>query len=210
PVSHIIGKRAFWGRDFRVNRDVLDPRPETETLIARALEQPAARILDLGTGSGCLLLTLLAEWPAATGAGVDVSGRALDMALRNARNLGVEDRAQLVRGSWYAPVEGVFDLIIANPPYLSDQEMGEISPELHHEPRLALSPGGDGLGAYRLIAADLFGYLAKNGRALFEIGTTQGPAVAEILKAAGLSRVSIYPDMDGRDRVVGGLNATDC
>lgn len=209
PVSQIIGERAFWGRDFIVSPDVLDPRPESETLIACALERPAERILDLGTGSGCLLLTLLSEWPDVSGVGVDISGAALDVAARNAANLELEDRVQLLRGSWFDAVQGEFDLIVANPPYLSARDMEVISPELAHEPELALSPGGDGLSAYRHIAADLILYLGPNGRALFEIGTTQSAAVSEMLRMAGMSRVMTYPDMDGRDRVVEGFNATD-
>jgi release factor glutamine methyltransferase len=205
PVAQITGRREFWGRDFAVTPDVLDPRPETETLIAWALEGPApARILDLGVGSGCILLTLLAEWPRALGVGVDASAAALAVAGRNAAALGVAYRVQLVCGDWFCGVDGTFDLIAANPPYLSDAEMAAIPPELRHEPRGALTGGVDGLDPYRAIAAGLPAHLAPGGRALLEIGPTQGAAVAELLRCAGLSRVEIRADLDDRPRIVGG------
>ncbi|MBY8975650.1 peptide chain release factor N(5)-glutamine methyltransferase [Rhodobacteraceae bacterium NNCM2] len=209
PVSQIIGKRAFWGREFIVTPDVLDPRPESECLISRALAQPAKRVLDLGTGSGCLLLTLLAEWPEATGLGVDLSAAALEVARENANRLDLTPRVTFAQGNWFDPVDATFDLIIANPPYLSAEDMEKISPELAHEPALALSPGGDGLESYRHIAAGVFKYLNPNGRVLFEIGASQGDAVAEILRIAGMPDVTVHPDLDGRDRVVEGFDATN-
>lgn len=203
PVSHLIGYRLFWGRRFVVTPDVLDPRPETETLIAAALEAPFHRVLDLGTGSGAILLTLLAERVAATGLGTDVSPPAIAVAEGNAAALGLGPRARFVQGSWFDPVAGSFDLVTSNPPYIAADEMAALSPEVRlHEPHLALTPGGDGLDAYRAIAAGVGAHLAPGGRVLLEIGPTQGQAVLGMLVQHGLVDARILPDMDGRDRVV--------
>jgi len=204
PVAQITGAREFWGRSFHVTAAVLDPRPETETLIAAALEGgPAARILDLGVGSGCILLTLLAEWPEARGTGVDASAEALAVAAENARRLGVAGRADLRLGDWCDGLDGVFDLIVANPPYIAADELAGLAPEVRlHEPPGALSPGGDGLDAYRRIAAGIGPRLAPKGRVLLEIGPTQADAVRGILGAAGLRATAVLPDLDGRDRVI--------
>lgn len=203
PVSHLIGGRLFWGRRFIVTPDVLDPRPETEALVAEALAASFDRVLDLGTGSGAIVLSLLAERPAVHGVAVDLSGPALEVARRNAAALGLTDRCTFTQGSWFAPVDGTFDLIVSNPPYISGPEMATLSPEVRlYEPHLALSPGGDGLDAYRAIAAGVGAHLAAGGRLLLEIGPTQGGAVAQLLRDAGLHGVRILPDMDGRDRVI--------
>ncbi|MCB1342633.1 MAG: peptide chain release factor N(5)-glutamine methyltransferase [Pseudooceanicola sp.] len=206
PVSHLIGERQFYGRKFKVSRDVLDPRPETETLIETALSAPFARVLDLGTGSGCILVTLLAENPQATGLGVDLSPAACTQAAANAAALGVADRAAFAVSDWFAGVEGRFDLIVANPPYIALAEMPGLSDEVRrHEPEQALTDGGDGLGAYRAIVPGLLAHLQPGGRVLFEIGPTQGQAVAALLQSAGLTGIAIHPDLDRRDRVVGGF-----
>lgn len=204
PLSQITGRRVFWGRPFRVTPDVLDPRPETETLIAHALEGgPARRILDLGTGSGCLLLTLLAEWPGATGLGTDLSEAALAVAGENALALGVADRAAFRLADWCAGLAGPFDLVVSNPPYIAEAALATLEPEVRlHEPRRALAAGPDGLAAYREIAAGVGPLLAASGRLLLEIGPGQGAAVAALLEAAGLGAARILPDMDGRERVV--------
>lgn len=203
PVSHIIGTRNFWGRDFRVTPDTLDPRPETEILIEAALQRPFSRVLDLGLGTGCILLTLLAEHPAATGIGVDISNPALEVARENATRLGVADRADLRQSDWFSNVEGRFDLVVSNPPYIAAEEMEGLSPEVRlHEPHLALTPGGDGLAPYRIIAQNIAAHLAPKGRILVEIGPTQGPAVTEMFRAAGLLQIATLPDFDGRDRVI--------
>jgi release factor glutamine methyltransferase len=205
PVSQIIGSRLFWGRAFRVTSDVLDPRPETETLVAIALEAPFARVLDLGTGSGAILLTLLAERIGATGMGTDLSEAALAVAVSNARALGIDGRVAFQRSDWFAAVEGRFDLIVSNPPYIAEAEMAALAPEVReHEPRMALTPGGDGLDAYRAIAAGVAERLAPAGRVLLEIGPTQGAAVSALLLGAGLVDIAVLPDLDGRDRVVTG------
>jgi release factor glutamine methyltransferase len=203
PVAQITGQRLFWGRAFRVTPDVLDPRPETETLVAAALEYPFSRLLDLGTGTGALAISLLAERPKATGVATDISPAALAVAEENARALGVEARLALVQGSWFGPVSGQFDLIVSNPPYIAAAEMPALSPEVRDwEPHLALTDGGDGLGAYRALAAGLAVHLAPGGRALFEIGWQQGQSAAALFAAAGFDVVQVLCDMDGRDRVV--------
>ncbi|WP_420859583.1 peptide chain release factor N(5)-glutamine methyltransferase [Marivivens marinus] len=204
PMSHILGHRDFWGRRFEVTADVLDPRPETETLIAAALERPFASVLDLGTGSGCILLTLLAERPAARGIGADLSDAALAVARRNAAALGVADRATLIRSDWFAAISGRFDLIVSNPPYIAADEMPDLAPELSYEPRIALTDEGDGLTAYRVITAGAGAHLTPGGRLMVEIGWQQGAAVADLFQRAGLTGVQILPDLDGRDRVVCG------
>ena len=202
PVSHITGRRLFWGRAFHVTADVLDPRPETETLIAEALGGPFDRVLDLGTGSGAILLTLLAERPAARGLGTDLSDRALAVARGNAAALGLEPRADFARGDWFGPVTGRFDLIVSNPPYIAEAEMAGLSPEVLREPRMALTPGGDGLDAYRAIVRGAGAHLTPGGRLMVEIGPTQGAAVAGLMAGAGLQGIACRPDLDGRDRVV--------
>ena len=203
PVAQIVGERLFWGRRFRVTPDVLDPRPETETLIAAALEADYARVLDLGTGSGAIVVTLLAERPGATGVGVDLSEPALDVARCNADGLGIAPRAVFQRSDWVASVVGRFDLIVSNPPYISGAEMAGLAPEVRDwEPHLALSPGGDGLDAYRTIARGAGARLMPGGRVMVEIGPLQGAAVRALFLAAGLEDIRILTDMDGRERVV--------
>jgi release factor glutamine methyltransferase len=203
PVSHITGVRSFFGRDFAVSADVLDPRPETEVLIERALQAPPpANLLDLGTGSGAIALTLLAEWPDTKGVATDLSPKALEVAARNAVRLGLKDRVEFVLSDWMTALTGTFDLVVSNPPYITAEEMTRLSPEVLHEPHMALSPGTDGLGAYRTLSVGLRGVLRPNGRALFEIGATQGNVVSDIFAHAGWSHTTLHNDMDGRPRVL--------
>lgn len=204
PVSQIIGGREFWGRWFEVTQDVLDPRPETETLIEVALQSgPFERILDLGTGSGILAVTLAAEWAATRAVAVDISSKAITVALKNAADHDVTERVNLSVSNWFDAVSGQFDLIVSNPPYITADEMGELSPDVRHwEPFLALTPGGDGLDAYRTISTMLDQYLANDGLALFEIGHAQGADVVKLFKVAGFADVTIYKDLGGKDRVV--------
>lgn len=207
PVAQIIGRRAFWGRDFLVTPEVLDPRPETETLVELALAAPFARVLDLGTGSGCLLVTLLAERPAAQGLGTDISEAALEVARGNASRLGVADRASFRRSDWFAEVSGAYDLIVSNPPYIAAGEMPGLAPELRRwEPRGALTDGGDGLSAYRAIAAGAPAHLAPGGRLIVETGAGQGGAVTAIFRSAGLESVATHTDLEGRQRAVSARN----
>jgi len=207
PVSHLLGEREFYGRRFKISREVLDPRPETEILIEAALAEPYAYFLDLGTGSGCILVTLLAERETAVGQGTDISEAACLQASANAVLYGVQARAQISCGNWFDGISGRFDLIVSNPPYIARDEMPGLADEVRlHEPDLALSDGGDGLGAYRKIAAGVMDHLEPGGRLLLEIGPTQGVKVMELLAQAGLRDLRIVPDMDRRDRVVVGVS----
>ncbi|WP_372833421.1 peptide chain release factor N(5)-glutamine methyltransferase [Puniceibacterium confluentis] len=213
PVSHLTGRRMFYGRDFRVTPEVLDPRPETETLIAAALARPFTHVLDLGTGSGCIVLTLVAECADARGIGVDLSEAALAIAAQNRASLGLDHRVALKQGNWFAPLAdqgATFDLIVSNPPYIALQEMADLAPEVQwHEPRMALTDEGDGLAAYRAITAGADAHLAPGGRLMVEIGPTQGAAVGAMMDAAGLSDVAVLQDLDGRDRVVLGVKPVE-
>jgi len=209
PVSHITGRRLFYGRDFLVTPEVLDPRPETEILIEAALAGPFSRVLDLGTGSGCILLTLLGEREGATGIGTDLSEEALEVAFWNRNALRLEARAALASGSWFGALgeddRERFDLIVSNPPYIALDEMDDLSPEVRdHEPRMALTDEGDGLTAYRSIAEGAASHLLPGGRLMVEIGPSQSGAVADLFRAAGLDEVTVITDLDGRDRVVVG------
>jgi release factor glutamine methyltransferase len=202
PIAQITSHRLFWGRTFRVTPDTLDPRPETETLVAAALERPFAKMLDLGTGTGCILLSCLGDMPNAHGTGTDISPAALAVAQDNATRLHIT-RATFQQSDWLHGVEGRFDLIVSNPPYIAADEMPHLTPDVRDwEPHLALTPGGDGLAAYRIIAAQAPARLMPGGRILLEIGPTQGQAVSAMLLVQGLTHIRILPDMDGRDRVV--------
>jgi release factor glutamine methyltransferase len=208
PVSHIVGFREFYGRVFRIDASTLDPRPDTETLVEAALamvdRETPLRVLDLGTGSGCILITLLAELPRASGVGVDVSQPALEQARANADALGVGGRASFVASDWLEAIEGSFDLVVANPPYLSPADMAALSREVrNHDPGTALDGGPDGLSAYRRIVPGLGKALRPGGFALFEIGHTQAEAVSGLLAGAGLALAEApWRDLAGRPRVV--------
>lgn len=203
PMSHVLGYRDFWKHRFKVTSDVLDPRPDTETLVELALRQPFERVLDLGTGSGCILISLLADSPKATGVGCDVSEVALLVAEHNAKMIGVADRVRLQWSNWFENVKGQFDLIVSNPPYIAKSEMAALQPEVRdYEPRLALTDENDGLDAYRAIAKGAADYLSAQGHLLVEIGPTQAKAVSALFQASGLEKIIVHPDLDGRDRVV--------
>ena len=203
PVAQIIGQRQFWGLTFRVTQDTLDPRPDTEALVAEAVKAPFLNMLDLGTGTGCILLACLKSMPVARGLGVDISPAALDVARGNADARGLGARASFRASDWFSDVPGCYDLIVSNPPYIAADAMPGLAPEVRDwEPHLALTPGGDGLGPYRIIARDAPSRLMPGGRLLVEIGPTQGAAVAALFAAQGLQEIRVLPDMDGRDRVV--------
>lgn len=200
PVSQITGKRSFWNHDFIVTSDTLDPRPDTETLVETALTLPWNSVLDMGTGTGAILISLLAERPGTTGTGSDLSPAALDVARQNAHLIGVT--AQMVHADWYDGMTGRFDLIVSNPPYIALDEMTGLAPEVRMwEPHLALTDGADGLTAYRIIAADAADHLTQDGHVLVEIGPTQGEAVEDIFRQKG-AKTRRIPDLDGRDRVI--------
>ncbi len=204
PVSRILGRRLFWGRPFEVTPDVLDPRPETESLIDAVLKGPKPeRFIDLGCGSGIIAVTLLAEWPTAKGLACDVSQPCLTVTKRNAKTHGVQDRLTAVQSDWFSNIEGGFDLILSNPPYITEEEMAHLDPDVAlHDPHLALTPGGDGLSPYRILATGTAEHLNAGGQIAVEIGWKQGPDVAQIFKEASLIDVNVLQDMDGRDRVV--------
>lgn len=206
PVARIIGTRMFWGRAFTITPDVLDPRADTETLIAAALQGPApARLLDLGTGSGAIALTLLAEWTDARAQATDISPHALAVAARNAASLDLTARVDLTLSDWFTHVTAMFDLIVSNPPYIAAAELPHLAPEvLNHDPVQALSPGQDGLAPYRIIAAQAADHLTAQGRVLVEIGWQQGAEVVAILASHGWSDLALIRDLGGRDRVVSG------
>jgi release factor glutamine methyltransferase len=191
PVAQITGQRLFWGRSFKVTRDTLDPRPETEILVAEAL-------------------SCLADMPMASGIGSDLSAAALGVARENAENLGLTARAKLVQSDWFAAIPGRFDLIVSNPPYIAQDEMAGLSPDvLNWEPHSALTPGGDGLAAYRALAQGAPARLRGGGRLLLEIGPTQAAAVSALLLAQGMTHIRILQDLDGRDRVVAAQKPQD-
>jgi len=205
PLSHLLGYRDFYKHRFTVTSDVLDPRPDTETLIEAALAVPFQRVLDLGTGSGCILLSLLAERPAVLGVGTDISDAALAVAAQNAAHIGVAARASLVQSDWFVAVDGTFDLIVSNPPYIALDEMQDLQPEVRdHEPRMALTDEGDGLACYRAIIAGAPAHLCQNGHLMVEIGPTQAGAVSALMAERGFAQISVTQDIDGRDRVVSG------
>ena len=208
PVSRILGKRQFWNRWFEISPDVLDPRGDSEVLVNLALQQKADRILDLGTGSGILALTLLSEWPDALAVGVDICEKALLIAQRNAVQLEVSDRFQAQKSDWFEAISGQFDLIVSNPPYIGEDEIPHLDPDVRlYDPMTALSPGRDALQAYKNIASDAIGYLKPGGRLLVEIGFRQGEAVRALFASNGLKSVETNQDLNGLDRVVCAIKA---
>jgi release factor glutamine methyltransferase len=203
PVSRILGEREFHGRSFAVTSAVLDPRPETETLVDAALARRPGptRLLDLGTGSGAIIVTLLAEWPKATGIATDLSAAALEAAERNARRHKVDGRMGFVHGNWFEGVTGSFDLILSNPPYIPLGDIAGLAADVREfDPLRALDGGPDGLEAFRRIAAGAGGHLAPGGAVLVEIGAGQGAAVEAIFQAAGLTCQGRARDLSGHVR----------
>lgn len=212
PVSRIIGWREFYGRRFTVTPAVLDPRPDTETLVeaALAIMPQNARLLDLGTGSGAIAITLLAERPDCTGAAVDLSPEALAVAGENAAALGVAARLELLPGSWFEPVQGRFDLILSNPPYIPAGDIAGLASDVKdHDPHLALAGGEDGLDAYRQIAAGSAAFLAPGGAVLVEIGCGQAEAVEGLFKTHGFQLKGRRHDLAGHARCLGFVEETE-
>lgn len=209
PVAHILGRKGFWTLDLAVSRDVLIPRPETEVLVETALTLIApdapARVLDLGVGSGAILLAVLSERPNARGVGIDASAAALEVARANAAALGLEGRTELKQGNWGDGLGGVFDVVLSNPPYIASGEIARLAPEVaDHEPRLALDGGGDGLEAYRAIVPQLGRLLAPGGGFALEVGAGQADAVCAMSETAGLETQPPRADLGGVERVVWG------
>ena len=209
PVSRIVGNREFWSIEFSVTADTLDPRPDSETVVSAALRwcggrHGPLRLLDLGTGSGCLLLALLSELPEATGIGTDLAPGAVATAARNAAALGLSPRASFLCADWDAGVGGVFDLIVCNPPYIPREQIEGLEPEVARwEPRLALDGGEDGLEAYRRLAPAIGCRLAPGGGAFLEIGAGQKSAVEAICVASGLERFACEKDLGDIIRCLG-------
>jgi len=210
PVSRILGKKGFWKLILAVTPAVLTPRPDTETVVDIALrgfpEAMAFNVLDIGTGSGAILLAILAERPAARGLGTDISDEALAVAKDNAANLDLGGRAAFLHTSWADGLgDAGFDLVVSNPPYIRSAEIEMLDPEVRdHEPRLALDGGPDGLEAYRVLAPEVLRLLKPGGMFAVETGWDQGAEVKALFEAAGAERVEIVKDLSDRERVVTG------
>jgi release factor glutamine methyltransferase len=207
PVSRILGMRSFWKADFKISPATLDPRADSETLIEAVLthvdKESPLRILDLGTGTGCLLLSLLQELPQATGTGIDISAEAIGIAQQNAEALGLSNRSNFMTKNWKEMTAKPFDIVISNPPYIPLPEIAGLAPEVReYDPLSALSGGADGLDCYRDIAALLPRLLAPGGMVFFEIGATQAASVKRIVGKAGLSMLQTLTDLAGQDRVL--------
>lgn len=210
PVSHILGRKHFWTLDLAVNASVLTPRPETEFVVEAGLQETlpsdaSHRILDLGAGSGAIILALLKERPNATGVAIDISHDALAIVRANAEQLGVIDRVQIRQGNWAEHLDERFDLVVSNPPYIPTAEIDGLQPEVSRfEPRVALDGGGDGLAAYRIITAALPELLKPGGAFALEVGVGQAEAVRALAEEAGLSSGEPRRDLSGIPRVVVG------
>lgn len=209
PVSRILAKRGFWTLDLDVAPNVLDPRADTETLVALALRLTANRrgevlsFLDLGSGSGAILCALLAESPAAWGVAVDLSAAACDATRANLATLGLASRASVLRGRWAEAISGRFDVVVSNPPYVKRADIATLAPEVTlHDPALALDGGVDGLACYREIAAELPRLLKDDGMALFEAGAGQIGEISALLEIAGLEIAGVERDFGGHERAV--------
>jgi release factor glutamine methyltransferase len=203
PVSRILGEREFWSLPFRLGAATLDPRPDSETLISAALARivdrsAPLRLLDLGTGTGCLLLALLSELPRARGIGIDLAPSAVAIATENAVRLGLGRRALFRIGDWDRGLAGRFDIVVSNPPYIPHREIEALAPEVcRYDPRLALDGGADGLDGHRAVAGLLPRRLASQGIAAIELGAGQGPTAAMIYEAAGMTLLDRVADLSG-------------
>ena len=203
PVSKILGYRSFWGRDFEINENVLDPRGDTETLIELILDCKFENMLELGTGSGAIAITVLAERPEVTCVATDISEYALKTASANSKRHGVESRLKLLHSNWFDKISGSFDVIVSNPPYISSEEYAQLSAEVvKYDPKISLTLGGDGLEAYREILSQALEKLSKNGHIFLEIGYTQANAVGHLFREAGFQQIKVHKDLGSRDRVI--------
>ncbi|MGC2855351.1 peptide chain release factor N(5)-glutamine methyltransferase [Novispirillum sp. DQ9] len=217
PVSRILGRRGFWSFDLSVGPDTLDPRPDTESVVEAVLagmpdRAAPLRILDLGTGTGCILLALLAEYPRATGIGLDIAPGAVATATSNAAALGLADRARFVVGDWAddwgdgleaSGLDGLFDVVVSNPPYIPDGDIAGLEPEVReHDPWRALAGGDDGLTAYRLLAPLVAPRVSPGGMVAFEVGIGQAADVSALLAAAGFDMVWNQGDLGGVERCI--------
>lgn len=214
PVGRILGHREFWTIDLALNPDTLEPRPDTETVVEAVLKATPDRnanlhLLDLGTGTGCILLALLAELPNARGLGVDLSPLAVEAAVGNAERNGLSRRARFQTGDWGNGLKDRFDIVVSNPPYIPSAEIATLEPEVReHDPRRALDGGPDGLAPYRIIAAQLPGLLVPGGLVAVEVGQGQAADVARLLAAQGIGAVESVRDLGGIERCVRGRNGS--
>jgi len=208
PVGRILGRRDFWTLELALSPATLEPRPDSETVVEATLaalpdRNAPLRLLDLGTGTGCLLLALLAELPNATGLGIDISREAAETALGNAVRNGLDGRARFRVGDWGAGLGEVFDVVVSNPPYIPTRTIDELSPEVRlFDPPRALDGGDDGLDAYRIIAVQAPGLLNPGGTLALEVGWDQAGAVADLVRAAGLTVTGVLRDLGGVERCV--------
>jgi len=202
PISQIIGYRSFWGRNFFINNNVLDPRPETETLIKQALNKDFFTVLDLGTGSGAIIISLLLETSSTVGIATDISSLALEIADKNISIYNLNDRITTVQSDWCGSINQKFDLVISNPPYIDREKTDLYDPCLSQwEPEIALFSGKNGVSAYISIAKKLSSVLKKTGVAIFEIGFDQAAVVSKIFQSEGFI-TSIVKDLENKDRVL--------
>jgi release factor glutamine methyltransferase len=204
PVAYLTGRREFWSLAFRVSEDVLIPRPETETLVQAALDQKPRRVLELGTGSGCISAALARELPGAEIVAVDVSPRALELARENLATLGLLERVELVLADGLRDLDpaGRFDLVVSNPPYVAKAELEALPAEVRHEPLLALDGGADGLDLIRRLCAEAPALLERPGAIALEVGAGQAAEVGELMRRSGAAGVETKSDLAGIPRVV--------
>ena len=203
PISKILGRRDFWGRTFSINENVLDPRGDTETLIDFVIEKPVKSVLELGTGSGAIAVTLACEWKEVHVTATDISENALSLAKINAEKFNVQNKIHFLTSDWFENVKGAYDLIISNPPYIGLTEQDEISAEvIKYDPEIALFAGRDGLDAYRRIIPSLSKFLNPDGLVVLETGASQGIKVKNMMNAVGFIDAKIVKDLSGKDRLV--------
>ena len=203
PVSKILGRREFWGRSFSISENVLDPRADTETLIDFVIEKPVKSVLELGTGSGAIAITLACEWKEVQVTAIDISEDALSLAKLNAENFNVQNKIHFLKSDWFETVRGSFDLIISNPPYIGLVEQDEIAAEvIKYDPQIALFAGRDGLEAYKRIIPNLAKFLNPGGLVVLETGASQSNQVKNMMNAVGFIDAKIVKDLSGKDRLV--------
>ncbi len=203
PISKILGRRDFWGRTFSINKNVLDPRGDTETLIDYVIGKPRKTVLELGTGSGVIAVTLACEWKEVQVTAIDISEDALLLAQINAEKFNVQDKIHFLKSDWFDNVEGMFDLIISNPPYVGWMEQDEISIEVKkYDPEIAIFAGNDGFDAYKRIIPNLAKFLNPDGFVVLEIGASQSKKVKNMMNSFGFFDVEIVKDLFGKDRLI--------
>jgi release factor glutamine methyltransferase len=211
PLSRLLGKREFWGREFKLSEATLDPRPDSETLIEAILQHRQNRteplkILDLGTGSGCLIISLLREYPNASGMAVDASDEALRIASQNAQIHAVEDRLSFYLGDWFEGIQGKFDVIISNPPYISEAEYEYLDSMVkNYDPKKALLAGREGLACYEIIIPQAMSFLNERGMLVLEIGCGQRESVEKLMRQNGFDPIQMYQDLSGIERCLIGF-----